>query len=303
MSESGAYGRRLADRLHSESSRALVSRSLRRGVIGFTEIRSDNPTNAISDPIPREDAFLVALQLRDFPNHKYWEDGRQTPIYSLKAGCTTLHDLKRAPAFLIDKPFHSVHFFFSRNVLNAIADDASAPPISDLRYEPGKGNEDPIMRALTSSLYSALDQPEQANRLFVDHVMLAVGFHVAQTYGGLKAVTRLAHGGLAPWQERRAREIIDANLDGEISLADLAKQCGLSSSHFSRAFRQSTGISPHRWLLHQRVEKAKGLLRDRQSSLSEVAFACGFADQSHLTRVFTKLSGAGPAAWRRVHHE
>ena len=301
MSESGAHGRRLADPLHSESSRALVSRSLRKGVIGFTEIRSDNPTDAISDPIPREDAFLVALQLRDFPNHGYWEDARQTPVFSLKSGCTTLYDLKRAPAFLMDKPFHSVHFYFSRNVLNAIADDANTPHIGDLRYEPGKGNEDPIMRALTSSLYPALDQPEQANRLFVDHVMLAVGFHVAQTYGGLKAV--LTHGGLAPWQERRAKEMIDAHLDGEILLDELAKQCGLSSSHFSRAFRQSTGTSPHRWLLHQRVERAKRLLRDRHSSLPEVALACGFADQSHLTRVFTKLSGVGPTAWRRVHHE
>jgi AraC family transcriptional regulator len=301
MSENGAYGRRLADCLHSENSRALLSRSLRKGVIAFTEIRSDNPTHVISDPIPREDAFLVALQLRDLPHHKYWEDGCQASVFSLKAGCTTLYDLKRAPAFLIDKPFHSVYFYFSRNVLNVIADDASAPHIGDLRYEPGKGIEDPIMRALTTSLYPALDQPEQANRLFVDHVMLAVGFHVAQTYGGLKAV--MAHGGLAPWQERRAKEIIDANLNGEILLAELAKRCGLSSSHFSRAFRQSTGTSPHRWLLHQRVEKAKRLLHDRQSSLSEVALACGFADQSHLTRVFTKLSGAGPAAWRRVHYE
>jgi len=97
--------------------------------------------------------------------------------------------------------------------------------------------------------------------------------------------------------------MIDANLDGEVSLDALAKQCCSSSIHFSRAFRQSTGTSPHRWLLHQRVEKAKGLLRDRQSPLSEVALACGFADQSHLTRVFTRLSGAGPAAWRRIHQE
>ena len=90
MSENGAYGRRLADCLHSENSRALLSRSLRKGVIAFTEIRSDNPTHVISDPIPREDAFLVALQLRDLPHHKYWEDGCQASVFSLKAGCTTL---------------------------------------------------------------------------------------------------------------------------------------------------------------------------------------------------------------------
>ena len=120
MSENGAYGRRLADCLHSESSRALVSRSLRKGVIGFTEVCSDNPTHAISDPIPREDAFLVALQLRDFPNHQYWEEGCQVSAFSLKAGCTTIYDLKRAPAFLMDKSFHSVHFYFSRNVLSCL---------------------------------------------------------------------------------------------------------------------------------------------------------------------------------------
>ena len=68
MSESGAYGRRLADRLHSETSRALVSHALRKDVVGLTEIRSDHPTHAVSGPIPREDAFLVALQLRDFTN-------------------------------------------------------------------------------------------------------------------------------------------------------------------------------------------------------------------------------------------
>jgi len=278
-----------------------VSRTLRKGVVGYTETRSDNPTHALSDPIPREDAFLITLQLRDFPDHKYWEDGRQTPIFSLWAGCTALHNLKRSPAFLIDKPFHSVHFYLPRKFLNAIADDANARHIGDLHYEPGNGVDDPTMRALASALLPALDQPEQINRMFVDHVMLAVGFHVAQTYGGLQAVTGLMHGGLAPWQERRAKEIIEANLDGETSLAELARECGLSTSHFSRAFRDTVGIAPHQWLSRQRIEKAKRLLRNRQSSLAEVALACGFVDQSHFTRVFTKLSGTGPGAWRRLH--
>jgi AraC-like DNA-binding protein len=299
MSESGAYGKQLADRLHSESFRLIVSRTLRKGVVGLTEIRSEHPMHAVSDPIPREDAFLVALQLRDFPDHQYWEDGRQAPVFSLRAGSTTIYDLKRSPAFLMDKPFHSVHFYFSRNILNGIADDANAPRIGDLRYDPGKGIEDPIMRALTSSLYPALERPEHANRMFVDHVMLAVGNHVAQAYGGLEVAARAMRGGLTPWQERRAKEIIDANLEGEISLAELAKECGLSASHFSRAFKQTTGIAPHQWLLHRRVENAKQLLRSRQSSLSEIALACGFADQSHFTRVFAKLSGTSPAAWRR----
>src|SRR5262245_24027776 len=301
MSERGAYGRRLADRLHSESSRALVSRSLRESVVGLTEVRSDHPTHSVSDPIPHEDAFLIALQLRDFPDHKYWEEGRQSPVFSLWAGCTTLHDLKRDPRFLMDKPFHSVHFYFPRKFLNAIADAANARPIDDLRYEPGNGVDDPIVRSLTSVLYPALDCPDQANGLFVDCVMLALGCHIAQAYGGLERTP--TRGGLARWQERRAKEIIAANLAGDVPLTQLARECGLSPGHFSRAFKDTTGIPPHQWLLRQRIENAMRLLRSQQLSLPEVALACGFSDQSHFTRVFTKLSGTSPGAWRRLHQE
>ena len=76
MSESDGHGQRLAERLHSERSCALVSLSPRRGIIGFTEIYSNNPIGEMSDPIQSEDAFLVAVQLRDFPDHHYWERGR-----------------------------------------------------------------------------------------------------------------------------------------------------------------------------------------------------------------------------------
>ena len=301
MSESGAYGRRLADRLHSESSRALVSRTLRNGVVGFTEIRADHPMHAISDPIPREDAFLITLQLRDFPDHKYWEEGRQFPVFSLCAGWTTLSDLRRDPRFLIDKPFHSAHFYFPHEFLNAITDAANAAHIGELRYDPGRGVDDPIVRTLTSVLYPALDRPDRANQLFVDSIMLALGCHIAQTYGGLETLT--AHGGLAPWQERRAKEIIEANLDGEVPLPQLARECGLSTGHFSRAFKDTTGIPPHQWLLRRRVENAMRLLHNQQLSLSEVGLACGFSDQSHFTRVFTRLSGTSPGVWRRLHQE
>jgi AraC family transcriptional regulator len=301
MLETGAYGRRLADRLHSESSRALVSHTLRNGVVGLTEIRSDHPTHAVSEPIPHEDAFLIALQLRNFPDHTYWEGGRQFPAFTLRAGWTTLYDLKRDPRFLLNKPFHSAHFYFPHEFLNAIADAATAPHISDLRYEPGNGVDDQIVRALTSVLYPALNRPDQANQLFVDCVMLALGCHIAQTYGGLETIP--ARGGLAPWQERRAKEIIEANLDGEVPLTHLARECGLSTGHFSRAFKNTMGIPPHQWLLHRRIENAMRLLRNRQLSLPEVALACGFSDQSHFNRVFTKLSGTSPGAWRRLHRK
>jgi AraC family transcriptional regulator len=136
--------------------------------------------------------------------------------------------------------------------------------------------------------------------LFVDHVSLAVGVHVASTYGGMRPVSRPVRGGLAPWQERHAKEILCANLDGDVPLKEVARECRLSVSHFSRAFRRTMGVAPHHWLLTRRIEVAKEKLRDRGLSLSDVALACGFADQSHLTRVFTGMIGVSPGAWRRA---
>jgi AraC family transcriptional regulator len=146
----------------------------------------------------------------------------------------------------------------------------------------------------------ALSRPDQASQLFVDHVLLAVGVHVAQTYGGMRALPRPVRGGLAPWQVRRAREILCANLDGRVPLKEVARECRLSVSHFSRAFRSSMGVAPHNWLLTRRVEVAKEKLRDHRLTLLDVALTCGFADQSHLTRVFTRMVGISPGAWRRA---
>ena len=80
----------------------------------------------------------------------------------------------------------------------------------------------------------------------------------------------------------------------------LANACGLSSKHFSRAFRQSNGLSPHQWLLQRRVDKAKRVLRDPRVAIADVAIACGFSDQSHFTRVFTRWVGSSPGQWRRA---
>lgn len=299
MTGRGAYGSRLGDAMQVERAPAFVVRGLQKTEIAVTEIRSDDPRFAVSGSIPPEDAFLVALQVREYPNQEYWEDGRQAPVRTLAAGCTILYDLKRDPVFYMNNPFHSVNFYFPRAALNAIGDNAEAPRIGELRYEPGVGVDDPVMRPLVMSLLPAFNHPEQASRLFVEHVTLAVGAHVAHAYGGMQVTRRAVRGGLAPWQERRAKEILGGNLDGAVALASLAKECGLSISHFSRAFRQTTGLAPHQWLLQRRVEEAKQILRDRDRALSEVALACGFADQSHFTRVFSRAVGTSPGAWRR----
>ena len=112
-------------------------------------------------------------------------------------------------------------------------------------------------------------------------------------------MSRPARGGLAPWQERRAKEILRANIKRGVTLKEVARECGLSVGHFSHAFRRTLGVAPHKWLIEQRVVLSKDKLRDEGLSLSDVAVECGFSDQSHLTRVFRKTVGVSPGVWRR----
>jgi AraC family transcriptional regulator len=221
-------------------------------------------------------------------------------VCDLRAGESCLHDLKRVPTALFDKPYHSLVFYLPRAALDAIADDANAPRIRDLSYEPGAGVKDLTISGLGSLLLPAVRYPDQANRLFVDHVLLAVGVHVTQTYGDMRPKSRPAQGGLAPWQERRAREILRANIKHGVTLKEVAQECGLSVGYFSHAFRRTLGVTPHRWLIEQRVVLSKEKLRDDELSLSDVAAQCGFSDQSHLTRAFRQTVGVSPGVWRRA---
>jgi len=124
--------------------------------------------------------------------------------------------------------------------------------------------------------------------------------HVLRTYGGLPPLRATARGGLAPWQARRAAEMIRESLAGTLHLSDLARECGLSVSHFARGFRKSFGMSPYRWLVERRVDCAKAMLLAGTLPIAEIAGQCGFSDQSTFTRAFARVAGDSPARWKRA---
>jgi AraC family transcriptional regulator len=301
MTSEGGYGQRLAERLRAEQAQAIVTRVLRTADMAVTETRCDVPIGNMSSH-EREDAFFVTLTFRDYPGREYWENGRLVSVSDIRAGQTCIHDLKRGPSALIDKPFHVLFLYLPRGALEAIAEDADAPRIGDLNHEP-VAIDDPTILSLGQAVLPALSRPNQVNQLFVDHVLMALGIHVAQTYGGMRPLAPPIRGGLAAWQVERAKEILASNLDGRVQLKEVARECGLSVSHFSRSFRRSVGAAPHNWLLTRRIDAAKEKLRDGRLSLLDVALGCGFADQSHLTRVFTRIVGVSPGAWRRARAE
>lgn len=114
------------------------------------------------------------------------------------------------------------------------------------------------------------------------------------------AVTSEGRGGLAPWQVRKVTAYIEAHIDQTIRNEELAALVRLNPSHFGRTFRNSFGEPPHEYMIRRRVERAQGLMLSTSASLSEIALECGLSDQSHLTRLFRRISGESPRAWRRA---
>jgi AraC-like DNA-binding protein len=107
-------------------------------------------------------------------------------------------------------------------------------------------------------------------------------------------------GGLAPWQIRKVTNHIEVNLHRSIRNDELAALARLDRSYFGRAFRVSFGEPAHEYVIRRRVERAQGLMLSSSASLSEIALDCGLADQSHLTRLFRRIVGESPRAWRRA---
>jgi AraC family transcriptional regulator len=300
MKNIGAYGRKLGEAFRVGEAPAFVTRSLFNTEIAVTQIKCDLVDNELTTPVPREDAFLVKVQICDLPKRELWMDGKPMQAAPLKAGAMAIFDLRRTWVGKRLAPLHAVSFYLPRRALDSIADLEGVSRIDHFDLDPAVGVHDATIASLGSSLLASFERPEEANQLFVDHITSAAAAHVLCTYGVGKRLSKQLSAALAPWQEQRAKELLMASIDGDISVARLAGECGLSITGFNRAFGLSTGLTPHQWLLEHRVQKAMSLLRGSTISVDEVASACGFVDKRHFVRVFTRTVGTNPRAWQRA---
>jgi AraC family transcriptional regulator len=292
--------RAVADGLSLPDAPILATSSVCKSGMSFLELNCERQNLGVTEPV-EDDAFLIALQLKACPDFDLYESGRLIRPREFDAGVVAIFDLRTKLATDLRDPFHAVDLYLPRKALDALVEDANAPRIDELRHQPGVALRDPVARDLLLSVRPAL-AGAQTSALFVDHVAMALASHIAHTYGGMRHSLPAAQvGGLAPWQERRAKDLLSANLSGNITLRDLSSACDLSIRHFTRAFRKSTGMAPHAWLLHHKIAKAKGLLVTSHLVLADIALACGFADQSHFARTFQRAVRMSPGAWRRIY--
>ena len=171
-----------------------------------------------------------------------------------------------------------------------------APPICDAEAGFSVGTLRSVMTELCTAIRSALDDERGTAE---DSLRRAA--EILREMGATQAPTSEAvRGGLCPWQIRKVTSHVEAHLDGPIRNEDLAALVRLNPSHFGRAFRNSFGEPPHEYVIRRRVERAQGLMLSTDAPLSEIALNCGLADQAHLSRLFRRIVGETPRAWRRA---
>jgi AraC-like DNA-binding protein len=266
--------------------------------VRIVRARCPSPDYGMLPNLPRDDGYVMAIKLRPLHNYDLFLQGRHAYRAPIEQGGMCLMHLELEVELDLRAPFDILQFHFLHRSLMQSAGGDNPVPIATLRFPP-MGTLDPVVNQLSASLLPAIEHPARASPLFVSHVTMALSAHLIHAYGDQRPVVAPARGGLSRWQERLAKDMLAGHLNGSLSMAALARECGLSPSHFAAAFKKSTGASPTAWLAEQRVHKARGLLSNTVLSLSEIALASGYADQAHFTHCFTRLMGMPPGAWRR----
>jgi AraC-like DNA-binding protein len=174
-------------------------------------------------------------------------------------------------------------------------------PVKSELEEPIVGFSDSALGRTFNAFAGQLANLDEPQPMYLEGWALQVLAHIRRAGRVAEPQGPRRASGLAPWQLRRAKEMLMAGISEHLPLSAVAAACRLSVSHFARAFRVSTGVPPHQWLIAARVNTARDLLAQSETPLAEIANMCGFADQSHFSRLFAHVNGTSPGAWRRVH--
>lgn len=292
--DQAAFSESIARRFRMSSTRTIFAHTPSKDPIAISRIISP-PT--WTERGPPEDAFSIHMQTGPASRGELYVDGRPLGLTQQLPGSVRVLNMGNSPYAHIQEPVDFLRINITHRTLDDLAYDRGERRPGSLRQVVNQ--EDPVLHGLALALTARIDIYGPDDQLFIDHVGLALHKHIVKAYGNMRNPASW-RGGLAHWQLRRACEMMITDMTGGVTISQLADACGLSASYFTSAFRTTTGVPPHRWLMNERIRRAKDLLRHKTLGISDVALACGFADQSHLTRVFLRMEGQPPGRWRRL---
>ncbi|WP_434722132.1 helix-turn-helix domain-containing protein [Mesorhizobium sp. RIZ17] len=196
-------------------------------------------------------------------------------------------------------PVNALHVYLKGDAMQEVADDLFATHRSDRAIIPAFASEDRMLFLLLHAIRAALDEPPRSNLLKVELLARVLASHVLQIHSTDGVARTRTADRLGSNQLRLVVDYIEANLCGEISVNELAAITGLSREQFFRRFKASQRISPHRYVMMARIERAKACLADPKLELVSIALMCGFSSQAHFGSVFKRFMGTSPARYRR----
>jgi AraC family transcriptional regulator len=223
--------------------------------------------------------------------------GRSVAIGTFRPGVVIIIPEGSSSRWDIPKPVDVVQLYLPQKTVRRVADEAGSGTSIDLLER--TAHPDPITSRLLLSAADVLDGSTALDTLFRQQLTDLLATRLLAAHTGSPATVGRTTGGLAPTALRRAIERLRSDSDADVSLAALAMDAGLSRFHFCRAFKESTGLSPHAWLRQHRLEQAMNMLRDTNASVVSIAAALGYGSQTAFAAAFRKLTGETPSDWRR----
>jgi AraC family transcriptional regulator len=197
-----------------------------------------------------------------------------------------------------DRDDHYLQILIASGFIQSVARETLDlnPDQLELRLE--FRTRDPQIEAIGMLLFAELEQENLGSRLYIDSLANVLAVHLLRQYTAPQSRLTIYEGGLRERQVLQVLEYINEHLDQNIKLADLAQLLDMSQFHFSHLFKRSIGTAPYQYLLQQRIERAKELLKQTDQSIMDIALECGFNSHSHLSKQFRQLTGITPKAYR-----
>jgi len=223
--------------------------------------------------------------------------GKSVVFGTARPGTVTVIPVGSTSRWDIPGSLNVIHFYLPQRTLERVALEAGTASPRDLMDR--SAHPDPITSRLLLSAADVLEGSAALDALFRQQMTDLLATRLLAAHAGSPVVIQPVTGGLSPNVLRRSIERLHSDVDADVSLAALAADAGLSRFHFCRAFKESTGLSPHAWLRQHRLEQAMNMLRDTDASVVSVAAALGYASQTAFAAAFRKSTGETPSDWRR----
>lgn len=197
-----------------------------------------------------------------------------------------------------DQEIEFLHFYLEPEFIAHVAHESVDPDRVEFLFEPNKS--DPLIHHICHALKAELDCNGQGNSFYADSMATALAAQLVRHYSTRKHTLLKYKNGLPRFQLKCAIEYMNEHLSENVLLAEISAELNMSQYYFCRSFKQSTGMTPHQYLIQQRVEYAKRLLKHSDLAITDVALECGFVNQSHLAKYFRLHTGVSPKEFRKL---